>query len=117
MTNKTLNERIAEIIKKLYSEYPNAKLSLNIQAKAASDVADIIETMLEIIQELQAELEGTNKLYEGALSLIMAKDEKLDELNNKVGKKIAWQNFARTPWQPIETATLRKPNSRNKRSF
>ena len=52
---KTLSERIAEKQKEFYSEYPNAKLSLNIQAKDAGDVADLVVEMFGLIDELQAE--------------------------------------------------------------
>jgi len=83
MQTKTLSERIEELQKEFYSEYPHAKLSLNIQVKEASDVAHLVVEMFELIDELQEELNAISYDANARLSkeneALLAKNKELEE--------------------------------------
>jgi uncharacterized coiled-coil DUF342 family protein len=104
MQTKTLSERIEELQKEFYSEYPHAKLSLNIQAKEASDVADLVVEMFGLIDELQQEsktwqemVESTNQTNRALVTRLCEFGEEKDELlakNRKFEKELFEGNLA-----------------------
>jgi hypothetical protein len=89
MQTKTLRERIEKLEKEFYSEYPHAKLSLNIQVKEASDVADLVVEMFGLVDDLVVEIFGLKELnaisYDANARLskeneaLLAKNKELEE--------------------------------------
>ena len=105
METKTLSERIAELneIKKSYEFEPTALcLKFDLEKKLLSKADNEFFKAMKVIGELQAELEVSQKMYQGALDFSTRKEAENQALLAKNGELQA-ENKS---WQEMVDSTI-----------
>ncbi len=73
MQTKPIEERIAEI-RRICQSLPKVQVSVPRELGGYIELFNAVPELFSLLEELQATLEGTEKMYQGALTLLTAKE-------------------------------------------